>query len=75
MRKMASENMNLFDADQQPQQSYIVGTVSATFWKPDSFYKVLLVKVSPQPILTGMAMKSWLLVILTDGRNAISVLW
>lgn len=44
---MANENMNLFDADQQPQQSYIVGTVVATFFEsPDSFYKVLLVKVS-----------------------------
>ncbi|MFC6255320.1 ATP-dependent RecD-like DNA helicase [Secundilactobacillus hailunensis] len=44
---MASENINLFDADQKPQQSYIVGTVSATFFEsPDSFYKVLLVKVS-----------------------------
>lgn len=42
---MASENMNLFDADQQPQQSWLVGTVVATFFEsPDSFYKVLLVK-------------------------------
>ncbi len=44
---MANENINLFDAEQQPQQSYIVGTVARTFLEsPDSFYKVLLVKVS-----------------------------
>lgn len=44
---MASETIDLFDAQPQPQQPYLVGQVVATFFEsPDSFYKVLLVKVS-----------------------------
>lgn len=44
---MASENIDLFGSEPQPQQAFIVGKVAATFFEsPDSFYKVLLVKVS-----------------------------
>lgn len=43
---MATESLNLF-ADDTKQADYVVGTVSAVFFASnDSFYKVMLVKVS-----------------------------
>ncbi|WP_412990107.1 ATP-dependent RecD-like DNA helicase [Pediococcus siamensis] len=50
---MASESLNLFDSvpqeepGSQARQQFVVGKVAATFFSsPDSFYKVLLVKIS-----------------------------
>src|SRR5699024_7892260 len=44
---MASESLDLFATDQCDQADYVVGTVSAVFFaSQDSFYKVMLIKVS-----------------------------
>lgn len=44
---MASESLDLFATDHGDQADYVVGTVSAVFFaSQDSFYKVMLVKVS-----------------------------
>ncbi|NLR09310.1 MULTISPECIES: ATP-dependent RecD-like DNA helicase [Lactobacillaceae] len=44
---MATESLDLFAADRHDQADYVVGTVSAVFFaSQDSFYKVMLVKVS-----------------------------
>lgn len=44
---MASESLDLFAADHDDQADYVVGTVSAVFFaSQDSFYKVMLIKVS-----------------------------
>ncbi|WP_341778486.1 SF1B family DNA helicase RecD2 [Levilactobacillus sp. HBUAS70063] len=44
---MASESLDLFATDQGDQADYVVGTVSAVFFaSQDSFYKVMLIKVS-----------------------------
>jgi len=44
---MATESLDLFAADSAGQADYVVGTVSAVFFASnDSFYKVMLVKVS-----------------------------
>lgn len=44
---MATESLDLFASDRGDQADYVVGTVSAVFFaSQDSFYKVMLVKVS-----------------------------
>lgn len=44
---MASESLDLFAGDSGDQADYVVGTVSAVFFaSQDSFYKVMLIKVS-----------------------------
>ncbi|WP_203637277.1 SF1B family DNA helicase RecD2 [Levilactobacillus wangkuiensis] len=44
---MATESLDLFEESGAPQADYVVGTVSAVFFASnDSFYKVMLVKVS-----------------------------
>lgn len=44
---MATESLDLFATDNGHQADYVVGTVSAVFFtSQDSFYKVLLVKIS-----------------------------
>lgn len=44
---MATESLDLFAENGAPQADYVVGTVSAVFFASnDSFYKVMLVKVS-----------------------------